>query len=249
MTYLENNNSITRLTLLGTSVTDEGVRSLATMKQLRRLSLSGTRITDEALETIGTLRKLQILSVSDCQLTDAGMRQIAKLPELKSLYLNHTPISIEGIKNLKPLKLIDLDLGSNEAFNDECLATIVSQWPQLEDLLLGDTRVTGDGLKFLPKLKHLTVLSISTLRLTDKDMEPVIKTRSLESIDLVANFITDRTLDRLATMPHLGYVDIEQCPNVTRAGVKVLEDRQIKVQAMELQGSDAAEAMGGFLED
>lgn len=60
-------------------VTDEGVRAIAELPDLEVLWLPGCRITDESVETIGSMKKLRELNVQRTEITDSGLARIRRI--------------------------------------------------------------------------------------------------------------------------------------------------------------------------
>ncbi len=126
-------NKLTHVDIGSTAITDEGLRILHELSQLRCVSLAGAEITgtgmdylppnveelylsdtycdDDALRRIPSLTKLQRLSLSGTRITDAGIVELSKLNELQHLSISHTAISERGINVLGVLpRLEDVDL-------------------------------------------------------------------------------------------------------------------------------------------
>src|SRR5262249_52007664 len=68
-------------------VTDDDLKDLAGLKQLRALDLSENNITDAGLKHLAALPQLQTLNLRWTYVTDAGMKELAKLKGLRSLDL------------------------------------------------------------------------------------------------------------------------------------------------------------------
>ena len=77
------------------NVTDEGLKAIASMKQLRSLSLDGTKTTDTGMmELKGKLRSLKGIRKANHQPFFLG------LLELEKLSLDRTLITDTGLKSL-----------------------------------------------------------------------------------------------------------------------------------------------------
>jgi WD40 repeat protein len=77
--------SIHRLYLAATGMTDEQLRPVGLMGGVRRLSLWGNAITDDGLAELSAMWSLEVLDIHDTQVTAAGLRKLRLLPELKTL--------------------------------------------------------------------------------------------------------------------------------------------------------------------
>lgn len=76
------------LSLQGNAFTDEGLRHLRDMTQLRSLwlGLGASRFTDAGLVHLAKLANLEELDLQGSPLTRSGREQLEKLPKLRSLY-------------------------------------------------------------------------------------------------------------------------------------------------------------------
>jgi Leucine rich repeat len=91
-------------------ISDEGLKNLAGMTNLRSLNLCGTNTTDAGLKYLGGMKDLQNLLLSSTKVTDAGMEDLMKLPKLQSLMLYDTQVTDTGVFALKRWK-IELKIG------------------------------------------------------------------------------------------------------------------------------------------
>jgi len=73
-----------KLSLGGTSITDEGLAQLTSLRKLRTLYLDHTRIHDEGLQALAGLSSLEYLDVSGTSVTDEGISALrSALPKLE----------------------------------------------------------------------------------------------------------------------------------------------------------------------
>lgn len=98
--------ALTSLDLGETDVTDEGLKALAAMKNLRRLSLDRTRITDAGLQNLSGLKLLEYLNVHTTAVTDAGLIALKPLKQLRSLYVWQTKVTPAAVGGLSS-QLVD----------------------------------------------------------------------------------------------------------------------------------------------
>ena len=85
-------DEITFLWLGNTAVSDEGIKRLPEMRNLKSLCLNGTRITDFGLSSLQRYRELLALRLDDTEVTDAGLTSLYELKHLHSLALRNTKI-------------------------------------------------------------------------------------------------------------------------------------------------------------
>jgi hypothetical protein len=81
-------------------VTDETLRYLLPMSQIKRLDLGGTKITDAGLATIARLTSLEELNLSRTAVTDQGLKDhLFNLESLKRLNVEGTRVSSATAKD------------------------------------------------------------------------------------------------------------------------------------------------------
>lgn len=94
-------DKITSVDLARTKITDAGLASLASMKNLTELHLENTGITDAGLDHLKVLASLEYLNLYNTKVTDAGIQKLAGLAKLKALYLWQTGVTKAGVAQLK----------------------------------------------------------------------------------------------------------------------------------------------------
>ncbi len=94
-----------KTTYAPSSISDEGIKSLAGMTQLKKLQLEGSNITDAGLAHLAGMKNLTELSLSGTKVTDAGMEALTKLPKLQSVILYETKVTDSGVGVLKRWKI------------------------------------------------------------------------------------------------------------------------------------------------
>jgi internalin A len=82
-------------------VTDGGLKSLAALTELRALDLSHTQVKGEGVKELAGLKNLQALNLSYTRVTDAGLKEIAGLKNLRWLSLHRTKVTAAGVAALK----------------------------------------------------------------------------------------------------------------------------------------------------
>lgn len=84
------------LNLGRTAVTDEGMKALAGLGELRRLVLAGTAVGDAGLAGLGAGPKVEVLNVYGSKVTDAGVLSVASWPALRTVYAFETAVTADG---------------------------------------------------------------------------------------------------------------------------------------------------------
>lgn len=94
-------DNIAQLDLARTGVTDEALKSAATMPNLVHLDLRNTKVTDKGLEVLTKLKYLTYLNLFGTQVTDASVATLAKIKSLKHVYFYETQVTDNGVKQLQ----------------------------------------------------------------------------------------------------------------------------------------------------
>jgi hypothetical protein len=91
--------------LWSVSLTQPGLDTIATLKELRRLKLDGTLITARGLATLQVLSNLEELDLHDCaRVGDDVIPVLSAMPGLRSVDLAGTKVTGAGIAQLKKAK-------------------------------------------------------------------------------------------------------------------------------------------------
>src|SRR5260370_11551978 len=68
--------SLTFLSLSETEITNDGLKKLRGLKNLKGVRLDNTRITDAGMTEISEINTLTLLSLQDCRITTVGLRHL-----------------------------------------------------------------------------------------------------------------------------------------------------------------------------
>jgi internalin A len=141
----------------GQPVTDEGLKAVARLTDLRVLSLAGTRTTDAGLKHLAGLHRLRELNVSQTQVTAAALQDVARFRQLRKLGFVTEKVDGAGVKQLADLPELR-QLGIRVTADG--LKELV-RLTRLEDLqLIDDGKLTADAVRSLAALKGLRKLEI-----------------------------------------------------------------------------------------
>jgi hypothetical protein len=91
---------IAHLILDENPITNEGLKELATLKQLRTLSLKNTEISDDGMIHVKELKFLSTIYLSKTKVTDIGLHELVELTELELIALDETPVTNAGVRML-----------------------------------------------------------------------------------------------------------------------------------------------------
>ena len=107
------------LDLTRTRITDEGLKTIENMPNLRTLNLTrygfiDEKLTDQCIPSLLRLEKLESLSISG-KITNDGLRLIAKAPKLKTLSIQFTDIYGDGLAGLEDSTVESLTISPRQA--------------------------------------------------------------------------------------------------------------------------------------
>ena len=167
------------LDLRNTHVSDQGLRHLEGLSQIRQLTLGNydsrfrpshanpvSPITDAGLVHLKGLTQLMHLDLSGLPITDSGLDTLKDLPQLAGLYLSRTRIKGQGLARLKSL-------------------------PTLVLIHLDGSELTDEGAGFLAGASSLQFLSVSGVPLTPKGLQALAGLPRLNQLDLTGCGLLD----------------------------------------------------------
>ena len=154
VSHLEGLSSLRRAHFSSGKLGDGALATFSRLPDLRELSLQGNAITDDGLKHLAGMTQLRHLWVgmSTRPITDAGVRHLAGLTAMESLDLQSARVSDAGVAALKGLKeLRSLHLNSAEgtdAISDASVEHLL-RMTKLQTLWVTDSRLTEDGARRL----------------------------------------------------------------------------------------------------
>jgi hypothetical protein len=98
------------LTFMESDLSDDRLQTVSNIKQLKDLILIGTGVTDNGLRYLQTMQNLESLkiscttlndTVSSTAVSDKGLAYLTELRNLKSLTLTNTRVTAEGVRKLQ----------------------------------------------------------------------------------------------------------------------------------------------------
>ena len=124
---------ITELNIGTTDVTNEGLKTLNKLINIKSLILWDLGLTDEGIANLGNLTSLTNLNLGGNNISDNGLTYLLNLKNLTSLSLNNNnQLTDAGIVNLKNLpNLIYLDVNSCKNITREGLVGLKKDLPNL----------------------------------------------------------------------------------------------------------------------
>ncbi|MBW3540710.1 MAG: hypothetical protein KY476_10600 [Planctomycetes bacterium] len=95
--------SLERLNLASSGVTDEGLVRVASFRNLRYLNLQSNPVTNAGIAHLGALGKLDALYLSGTRVDAAALEHLAGMGKLRILWLNYTRVGDDAVPALKRL--------------------------------------------------------------------------------------------------------------------------------------------------
>jgi hypothetical protein len=170
---------IDSLNLMGTAVTDDGLRHLKRFKNLRSLNLFNVPVwqrTKQSSPTTGAgLAHLDIpglvaLSIDGYPITDATLSAMPALPALSNLQLTGTNIEGAGLARFVASKNLTSLVLSGSAITDEGLGQLRGAKGLISLTLFGMPQLTWAGLKTVAAVSSLQYLSLQGCHVSSEDM-------------------------------------------------------------------------------
>ncbi|MDO4584188.1 MAG: hypothetical protein Q4D62_08815 [Planctomycetia bacterium] len=156
------------------AVSDDGVKKLASMKNMRKMNLRGNYIGSDALEACKEMAELRLLCVSETFVDDAGLVYLENLSKLEHLDLwltNVSDVGMDSVAKLSSLKVLSL-VGTK--VTDAGIEKL-SGLKNLESLDLGELMITDACLPFLEKCVSLKKLSVRATQISTQGVETLKK--------------------------------------------------------------------------
>jgi hypothetical protein len=203
------------------ALTDDGLRSIADMPNLRDLDLSGTPISDASLEAIGDLVGLETLNLAGTRVTDRGIGALERNRTLREVNLAWTNTGDGAIAALAGKPRLG-HFATGALVTDSGLA-MLHQWPVYRTWHGGDPQIallsyrsapnqlslrgkfTDRGMPHLRGLDGLFGLNLddASLALTSAALEPLV---SLPNLAWLAVDAKDDWMPYIAQIPKLRFL-------------------------------------------
>ena len=225
---------VVEIDLSETKVTDDDLRLLSNLAELRTLNLHRTGISDAGIEHVVGLKHLTTLTLGDTRITNAGLKALTELEQLQFIGLHGTLVDDAGVKHLKAFPHLKSLFLSKSGVTDEGLKSVKSL-VDLELLWLAESHITDAGLAELETLSGLKSLSLEKTTITDKGLLHLAGLNELVYLDVRGTKVTASGLSRLTSknkVKHLAHDFARIVPGVTIA----VGERVPELSAIDLQG-------------
>ena len=218
-------------TITLTPITDEALRHLAGLIELRVLGLASTQCTGTGFTHLKGLKKLENVNFHFTPLNDDGLRAITQVPISDRLWFAHTRFTDAGAAALSQLtELKRCGIGSTDKASSGEAVAALARLP-LEDLSLLDNQATPAGLAYAAKIATLRRLDVSHApTVTDESLRAVGLMPALEEFNLGSANVTDEGLMELAVSKSLKKMSLTGLRLVTPAGIERLRKARPELQ-------------------
>jgi hypothetical protein len=184
------------------ALTDEGIKHLARMPQLRHLDLTQTGVTDRGLEVLRHLPNLESLSLVFTRVTDDGIEHVRNCNDLEQLNLMWTNTGDGAIRSLAGMSRLSRFVSGNNVTDSGLAALrdlpVFAEW--------------GGGKVEMALLSPDVQPNQLTLRgkISDRGLEKLRGLNGLFGLGIDSSIpLTPDGIAHLATLPRLGWLSIE----------------------------------------
>jgi Leucine-rich repeat (LRR) protein len=185
-----------------TKVTDEWLKNLAGLPDLKKLDIHAADVHGTGLDHIATLETLQSLNLTLLPINDEPLRRIAGLKNLRALLLASTKVTGTCCRHFTGMtKLANLNFHS-APISDDGLEQI-GKLASLERLEIVHTGFTDKGAKHLAGLKNLKRLQLGSRGGTGKALASLSSLKNLQELDVYDGQATQEGIDRIAHLASL----------------------------------------------
>ena len=186
-----------------TAVTDQDMKLLAQLPQLRVVNISRTAVSARGLEWLLENRQLEVLAAEGFDLTDRDLQLLGKSLNLVELNVasNHR-MSGAGFRGMVFPKMKRLNLGEPE-IRRRSLKSLPVAFPWLIELRLDGADIPIEACSDISRIETLQKLDLRNSNVTDRHMAKLAGLSMLESLNLEETSVSDTGLSWLAGATYL----------------------------------------------
>ena len=198
-----------------TQATDAGFAQLEHATNLEDLYVwDSTLITDDGVRKLEKLINLKNLHIDNSRMTDEGFRSLSRMTKMKNLVLQSHRFSDRGFSAVRQMKQLESLCVGGKAWDrslitDEGLA-VVADMKELENLNLSYTSITSNGLRHVSKLGKLKILDLAGCDIRDDGLTNLAGLTNLQWLILSGSNVTDRGLARLTGLKKLKLLKLDR---------------------------------------
>ncbi len=190
---------------------------------LQHLALSGTSAGDVAMLHVGKIASLESLYIYDTNISGKGLAALGSLSSLRHLLANGNSLNDDDIIALQELpSLVELSLSGTRITDKSC--DVLAKMHEIITLDIGHTTISTPGLTKLKEMDSLGDLRMKSASLHDEQLKVIASLPHLRKLTIDTNPITDKGLMYLAQCKMLASVNINDCKQLTAAGILKFRD-------------------------
>jgi hypothetical protein len=238
--------AVDEMEIVATKLTDAGLASIARLRNLKVLHLEGTAMmTDEGLRLLATLPQLRHLRLSG-PFTDKGLAYLAAAPSLKVMWLETPWATEEGLSHLAGIASLErLTVPWLDQISDRGV-TYLRAMPKLKALGVGDARSLDAGVVALASLPNLEVLALKgSPALIDDALKPLPAMPKLRALEIYNSQITEQGIATLSACKKLDSIQIRSSVPVGDQAVTRLRTDLPGLQTVKVSLSEPVRAQAG----
>ena len=204
------------------TVDDGGMNAVAQISDLKVLSLDKLWVSDDGIRALSTLKHLEELYLAGTTIGDGALEFIATMPAIRKLRLSNDSISDDGLKNLSALhNLVELDVSEDSLLTDSGMQYL-SGLTNLQKLNLWRVQIGDTGVQYLKPLTNLKWLNLDNTRLSDAGLPALKGMQNLTFLHLGSTSVSDAGLIHLTGLTALRDLKVTRC-GVTKEGAAELK--------------------------
>ncbi|RTL45883.1 MAG: serine/threonine protein kinase [Candidatus Melainabacteria bacterium] len=163
-------------------ITPDGYAQLLNLKDLELLGIGEMNSSDDLIKVLLKLPQLRILYINKTSITDAQLKRLSASKQLHEIELEKSPnITMTGVMSLlKNPQMGSVDLRSDEWLKDSDLTALLSVDHPFH-LSVEKTNITDKGMKILAKTKCFYA-DISRTAVTDAGLMELSKSKNIKII-------------------------------------------------------------------
>lgn len=175
--YVADAYALQRIEIVGKAVDESLISSFSRLSDLRELHIRDGSITEQGLRDIAKLKQLEVLDLGGTLLEGTSLQSLNELPNLRELVLSHTKFNdaelqhLEGNDSITRLAMIGCKL-SNEGLD------AIKSWKALKSLELSHDAVApsqNSVLRSLSESRNFRVSGLPPKNMSVDEIEMMIK--------------------------------------------------------------------------
>ena len=144
---------------------NEVVDYLSSPESRTELALPNAELTEEAIAKVAKCKNLKWLDLTGSKITAKDIAMLSQCDDLRQLFLTSCPIEPSGFRYLSQFDNLEEVDFSGSSLTDQDLVGVISKLP-LKVIRLSGTRVTDTGVLGLSRMKTLTTLDLSRIKIS-----------------------------------------------------------------------------------